>query len=404
MRYTRTRLPWIVCAVLIVAAPCASANSAPEVTNVVVQQRPGTQQVDICYDLYDADGDLMVVTATCLNDGGNPVSVSSTQYGSDIGAGIVSGQGKHIVWDAGIDMPGHAGDDYVVRVTACDSWEPDMVQVPNGTFTQGDGVAACGVDQRWVMLTRDFYLGRYEVMNQEYMEAVQWARDHGYATATTTTVQDNLDDSTAELLDLNGSGCEIAYSEGVFSCSNPTHPVNRVTWYGAARYCDWLSMQAGLPRAYQHSGDWACNSGNPYGAEGYRLPTDAEWEYAAQYDDEWIYPWGNEAPSCARANYLYCVYWTSPRGSCSPAGDSHLGCSDLPGNLWEWCNDWFLCNLGSQTISNPVGETTGNMRVVRGGSWNYNDYGLRCAVRHGGYPDYSNCTNVGFRVARTATR
>ena len=137
MRYTRTRLPWIVCAVLIVAAPCASANSAPEVTNVVAQQRPGTQQVDIYYDLYDADGDLMVVTATCLNDGGDPEAVLSTQYGSDIGTGIVSGQGKHIVWDAGIDMPNHAGDSYTVWVEACENPPADLALFP-GPYHIGD--------------------------------------------------------------------------------------------------------------------------------------------------------------------------------------------------------------------------------------------------------------------------
>ena len=120
MRYAGTGVVWIAWAILIVIAVPALANSAPEVTNVTAHQRPGTQQVDIYYDVYDADGDLMVVTATCLNDGGDPEAVLSTQYGSDIGAGIVSGQGKHIVWDAGIDMPGHAGDDYTVRVEACE--------------------------------------------------------------------------------------------------------------------------------------------------------------------------------------------------------------------------------------------------------------------------------------------
>lgn len=121
MRYPAMRTVWIACAILIAIAATAAANSAPDVTNVLAEQRSGTALVDIYYDVYDADGDLMAITAICSDGAGGWVSVTSTQQGSDIGPGIASGQGKHIVWDAGVGMPGHAGDDYVVRVTACDA-------------------------------------------------------------------------------------------------------------------------------------------------------------------------------------------------------------------------------------------------------------------------------------------
>lgn len=88
---------------------------------------------------------------------------------------------------------------------------PAMVLVPAGSFVMGDGEAACGSDERHVTLTRDFYLGEHEVTNQEYLDALQWAYDNGYVTATTGSVQDNLDRSTEELLDLNGGHCEIAF-------------------------------------------------------------------------------------------------------------------------------------------------------------------------------------------------
>jgi formylglycine-generating enzyme required for sulfatase activity len=186
---------------------------------------------------------------------------------------------------------------------------PGMVTVPAGVFIMGDGVALCGEDEHEVILTRDFYLGQHEVTNQEYLEAVQWAYDHGYVTATTSWVQDNLDGSNEELLDLDISYSEIqfdgagtfylrespsSYAQNAYPDGyDPSdHPVKVVSWYGSVRYCDWLSLQAGLPRAYADSGDWSCNGGDPYGAEGYRLPTDAESEYAAQWDDERIYPWG----------------------------------------------------------------------------------------------------------------
>jgi formylglycine-generating enzyme required for sulfatase activity len=254
------------------------------------------------------------------------------------------------------------------------------------------------------------------------MEALQWAYDNGYVTATTSTVQDNLDGSTQELLDLDDNDCEIQFDgAGTFylrespSSAAQTaypagydpadHPVKEVTWYGAARYCDWLSLQAGLARAYQHTGDWACNGGDPYGAEGYRLPTDAEWEYAAQWDDERIYPWGNEAPDCTRANFYhtdYCVGWTSPVGS-YPDAPASLGLSDMAGNVWEWCNDWYTCNLGTSPATDPTGPGSGTDRGVRGGSCGgMGCVGcLRCAHRDDNMA-YSN-SRVGFRALRTVT-
>jgi len=304
-------------------------------------------------------------------------------------------------------------------LTFYESLAPPMVLVPAGVFTMGDGAAYCGVDEHEVTLTQDFYLGQYEVTNQQYMDAVQWAYDNGYVIVNSSTVQDNFDGSTEELLDLDGTG-EIQFSGGVFSLRespwsdaqnaypegyDPSdHPVKEVSWYGAVRYCDWLSLQEGFPRAYEHSGDWSCNGDNPYGATGYRLPTDAEWEYAAQYDDERFYPWGNESPDCNRVNYWPnspCVGWTSPVGSYPPA-PAALGLSDMAGNVWEWCNDWHACNLGPDPATDPTGPGSGSYRLLRGESWSgSDDDGLRCASRRYSSP-YRTDFFYGFRIARTA--
>ncbi|MCK4413809.1 MAG: SUMF1/EgtB/PvdO family nonheme iron enzyme [Candidatus Eisenbacteria sp.] len=288
---------------------------------------------------------------------------------------------------------------------------PPMVLVPAGTFIMGDGVAYCGVDEHQVTLTRGFYLGQHEVTNQEYLEAVQWAYDHGYVTATIASVMDNLDESTEELLDLDDPDCEIGFSGGIFSLRdagdgiNPDHPAIEVSWYGSVRYCDWLSLQSGLPRAYDvienpSWEDWMCNGGHPYSAEGYRLPTDAEWEYAAQWDDERIYPWGDEDPDCSRANIYGCVGRTSPVGS-YPDAPAALGLSDMTGNVWEWCNDCHECNLGIDPVTDPAGPASGVCRVRRGGSYINVDHYLRCASRDDGFTDSSS--NVGFRASRTIT-
>ena len=97
------------------------------------------------------------------------------------------------------------------------------------------------------------------------------------------------------------------------------------------------------------------------------MPTDAEWEYAAQWDDERIYPWGDEDPDCSCANFYtgtYCVYWTTPVGS-YPDAPEVLGLSDMAGNLFEWCNDWWVCNLGTSPETDPTGPGSGSRRVTR---------------------------------------
>jgi formylglycine-generating enzyme required for sulfatase activity len=308
----------------------------------------------------------------------------------------------------------------IVPAVATADHTDQMVVVPAGVYIMGDGGAYCGTDERQVTLTRDFYLGQHEVTNQEYLEAVQWAYDHGYVTATTYWVLDNLDGCGVSLLNLDSDECEIQFDgAGTFYLrESPSsaaqgaypggydpadHPVKAVNWFGSARYCDWLSLQAGLPRAYEHDGDWSCNGGDPYGAAGYRLPTDAEWEYAAQWDDERIYPWGDEPPDCLRVNFHppgeYCVRWTSPVGS-YPGAPTALGLFDMAGNVWELCNDWWVCNLGTGPVSDPTGPGTGEERVIRGGSWFNEGSLLRCAVRHYTPPNWYAGTK-GFRVSRT---
>ena len=94
---------------------------------------------------------------------------------------------------------------------------PPMVLVPAGVFTMGDGISYGGMEEREVTLTNSFYLGQYEITNQQYLEAVQWAYDEGHVTASSTSVLDNLDGSTQELVDLNDEDCEIAFLDGVFS-------------------------------------------------------------------------------------------------------------------------------------------------------------------------------------------
>ncbi len=390
----------LLCAVSVLVAGCSSSSSGPSETG------NGTVAVDVESDRLDAPWELS-----------GPGSYTHAGTGDETLTNMSLGA-YTITWGAfaGYVTPSPNPSTRTLEADETVTFQgtyveeggvepPEMVTIPAGTFTMGDGVSYCGVDERQVTLTRDLQLGRHEVTNQEYLAAVQWAYDEGYVTATTSSVLDNLDGSTAELLVLDDFSCELAFSGGVFSLRdagegiNPDHPVMTVTWYGAARYCDWLSLEAGLARAYEHSGDWSCNGGDPYGAEGYRLPTDAEWEHAAQYDDEREYPWGDESVECSLGNYSSCVGWTSAVWS-YPAGNSSLGLSDMAGNVWEWCNDWWVCSLGTSPATDPVGQGSGSQRVLRGGAWGWSNSELRCAYRGSDTPG-TNYDYAGFRAART---
>jgi len=285
---------------------------------------------------------------------------------------------------------------------------PGFVQVPPGTFTMGQpGVN--GNPEHEVTLTHGFYLGTYEVTNEQYREALQWAYDNGHVTANSTTVQAY----GQQLVDLDHFVSELAFSEGVFSLlpvyggdyqglPSSLHPAKPVSWYGYACYCDWRSLMEGIDPFYQ--GDWDQDADhNPYEAPGYRMPTEAEWEYAARFNDGRTYPWGDEPPDCDFGNFSFggfgsCVDWSAPVGT-YPAGASELGLLDLFGNSAERTGDW-MGDLGPDPVEDPLGPAGGEYRLAKGGSWVHGEMDCRCAERIGFSPGPGS--NVGFRLCRTA--
>jgi formylglycine-generating enzyme required for sulfatase activity len=186
----------------------------------------------------------------------------------------------------------------------------------------------------------------------------------------------------------------------------PEQPVVGVSWYEAVAYCNWLSLVEGLVPAYDDSGRVISD------ASGYRLPTEAEWEYAAAKgapdQEERIFPWGNAWDSknaVCRVSPAKAAN-TAPVGSKSPQGDTPQGLADMCGNVWQWCSD----NAESDAaISGSAGtdryffksDSTGSHLVLRGGSW-WNDFqnGFRAAFRNfSALPGNRNNTS-GFRIAR----
>ena len=166
-----------------------------------------------------------------------------------------------------------------------------------------------------------------------------------------------------------------------------THPVVCVSWYDAVAFCNWLSSRAGLEKVYDEN-TWKAD----FSKVGFRLPTEAEWEYAARaggkkikYPDDANY-WGT-----GRDRWWH----TSPVGSFPP---NELGLYDMAGNVWEWCNDWYSANYYKVSpVDNPTGPLSGTFKVLRGGAWDNLPKECRSSRRHPKEPDCTY-TSHGFRI------
>jgi formylglycine-generating enzyme required for sulfatase activity len=172
-------------------------------------------------------------------------------------------------------------------------------------------------------------------------------------------------------------------------------PVENVSWYDAVEYCNKLSLKEGLTPAYSGSNDnIACN----FTANGYRLPTESEWEYAARGGSR-----DSLAFSYAGGNSVGVLGWykNNSEQRIREVGTKHpnsLGLYDMSGNVWEWCWDWYDAYSADEQ-SDPRGPLRGSYRVIRGGSWNSSADQLRSTYRNYGDPG-ARYHDLGFRVIR----
>jgi formylglycine-generating enzyme required for sulfatase activity len=276
---------------------------------------------------------------------------------------------------------------------------PVMALIPAGSFTMGSLVTERDRDpfgeNRHRVTMSAFYIASKELSVGEFRRFVE---DSGYVTTAET--------------DGGSQAYDEAKSEWVFRAGanwrNPgfrqadDHPVVCVSWFDAVKYCNWLSVKEGLKPAYTINGqtvNWDRS------ANGYRLPTDAEWEYACRAGTSTPLSTG-ESISTSQANYNGSVAHnygniglfrkaTVSTGSFPP---NAWGVHDMHGNVWEWCWDYYS-NPNTTALTDPTGPASGTHRINRGGSWSSSGKLLRSAVRASDFPETTG-SNLGFRLAK----
>jgi len=226
------------------------------------------------------------------------------------------------------------------------SGEPTLVLIPKGSFLMGsDSGQDCErpIHRVWIDA---FFLAATQVTNTEY----------------------------GRFLSATGATPPPFWKDPNFN--HPEHPVAGVSWFEASRYCEWLSSQSG---------------------RAYRLPTEAEWEYAARGGlEQNNFPWGDD-PAQALPNYA--TRWQTgpePVGRYAP---NAFGLYDICENVHEWCSDWYDPTYYAVSPErNPRGRETGQRKASRGGSWRHHVKVSRCSARSSIPPEFQYA-DYGFRVA-----
>jgi len=273
----------------------------------------------------------------------------------------------------------------------------EMIWIEPGIFIMGSPESEAdrsnNETQHTITITNGFYIGKYEVTQKQY-EAI-------------------MQNNPSAFQDKN------VWDGKTSSKNKDRRPVEQVSWYDALVFCNKLSLREGLTPAYSINGktepsewgemtawdevQWNKN------ANGYRLPTEAEWEYACRagsvtaynLGDTWDSGWGTvrETDSDGYGLTIEFLYYldgtTDEVGGKSP---NRWGLYDMHGNVWEWCYDLYD-DYSIDVKSNPTGVASGTKRVFRGGSWYYSQIGARSAFR-GSAPPIVSSDSIGFRLVR----
>ncbi len=366
-----------ICILTILAATTGLfANLPPVVTNASAQQRTdGSKIVDIHFDVEDAENDTLTVTLFVSDDEGASFSITpdGANLSGDIGEGVMPGVGKHIVWSAGDETQIFDAGTFVFKVTADDHSLPaDWVYVQGGTFQMGqEGLS----EPVHTVTVSDFAICAHEVTQAEWVETM---------------------------------GSNPSAHQG-----NNNYPVDSVCWYDVIVYCNQLSMNDDLIPCYTINGstdpaDWGTvpTSQNAtwdavtcdWNADGYRMLTEAEWEFAARGGNQ------SQGYTYSGSNNPDEVAWYHENSGIQThevmtLAQNELGIFDMSGNVWEHVWDW-EDDYPVAPQFNPVGPVTGTDRRARGSNFNDTAYYIQIAWHQNFPPTYGTGT-FGLRVGRS---
>ncbi len=345
--------------------------AAPVVTNATAAQRTdGSKIVDIHFDVSFSSADSVYISLNLSDDAGTTFTImpNSALLSGDIGK-IHTGTGKHIVWLAGDETQDFDGNQFAFKVQAWDMppMPESFIYIDGGTFDN---------DGREVTLS-SFYLDKYEVTQSEYQAVIG---------------------------------------------TNPSHfpnvsngPVEMVSWTDAIVYCNKRSISEGLTPCYQLyynseydygtiPANWPnglLSQGKMYiqcnwDANGYRLPTNAEWQFAARGGNQthnYMYSGSNNQELVA----WYSLNSNETTHTIGTKAANELGLFDMSGNVWEWVWDYYG-ELSNEPQTNPHGPASGMSTIFLGGGWEDN-VALHYTANY--FP--GNSWNwSGFRVCRIA--
>lgn len=272
---------------------CTPAQGVvPVVSNVRAVQQFKTHVVEITYDVAASENALLNVSVAVSSDGGVHDDVPATHFsGAGFGSSVLPGNKRRVVWDAGADWLDRYSDAICFKLTVSTGSSAvrpaGMVLIPEGTFAMGDapGDGSSHEQPIHTVAVNAVYMDAWEVTNEKMCEVMQWAIDQvpPLVRASANGVSNRVGDAQL-LLDLSAaSRSQILFSGGMFSVEEgkETYPCVAVTWFGAAAFCNYRSLMEGVAPCYRLT-DWQCD----WNANGYRLPTEAEWEKAARGGSE----------------------------------------------------------------------------------------------------------------------
>jgi formylglycine-generating enzyme required for sulfatase activity len=256
-----------------------------------------------------------------------------------------------------------------------------MIRIPAGQFQRPFDYLDAESKKQTVQITQDFLLSDREVTIELFRQFI--------------------DDEEYEGEKPKWEG------ERKFPGSTPAHPVQQVSWYDAVMFCNWLSGKENRTPYYNISTGRASGetvrSRLEYevepikGADGFRLPTEAEWEYACRAGTTTRFSCGDDEATLAR----YGIYAANSNSQTAQVGTrlcNAWGLFDMHGNIYEWCWDWYGQYASNAEVRDPLGPTQGSARVARGGSW-YFPARLCVSSRRSGNDPTIRSDYLGFRVA-----